>query len=421
MAPGRFGRHLSYNLIQTGVEVGALTLVSLVVARIYGPHLFGILALVLSGAQWISMVVDGFIIAQMRAVAEEATRQIEAAARVGWRCVGGALGLSLALSLLLVLGVFLWRLELLTDWWPEIAAAVFVAVSRLGKYAIEAAFRGLRNFAIPALWACLLAPLQAAALIVLAMKGYGPFWYLMVMGGFQTLNMGLLALSYARQYFRAPAEPAQATLASVFAYAVPLLPRGALGYFHFKVNTVILAAFFGEAAAGHFGLAERVLLVPLLLYGVIVNAVSPRVAALKATGDEEGLRAMTHRTYGLVLAVSFPLAAAFLLNGLVIRPLFPQYTDATEMVQWLGWCLPLLGLSYVATGAILVQGGHPKAALWVSLATGVVNVAAVWLGARFGGPVLAVAGGSLAQIAASIAGIIVTHRLLNLPFRLRLF
>jgi O-antigen/teichoic acid export membrane protein len=157
--------------------------------------------------------------------------------------------------------------------------------------------------------------------------------------------------------------------------AMPLLFITGAHVINRQTDVVMLGALDGAAAAGIYAVAARgVQLIAFVTYAV--NApLAPRVAALYATGDTVAVQRVVTTSARVVLAVSIPLAVAFIVLGQWLLSLF-----GTEFVAGFS-ALVILSLGQVAgaaagpAGLTLVMTKQERGAAVATGIGAVVNVA----------------------------------------------
>jgi len=412
---GRFGRNLGLTFGQVMVESGLLTVAVLVVARLFGAELFGRLGLYLTGVQFVTMVLDGLVAAVLKRTAESQNRNAKLLP-TAFRMLALVLLITAPLALA-TLGVV--KLSNPTLAWPALALALLVALTRGTKMTLEAVARGVNNFSTPAWCGIVTALPYAALLIAVARAGHRIEAYLLITVVYQAANTLLLLASLWRTDSRGEEGPAD--VSGVVGYAAPLMLRGAIGYLYLRVNTPLIAMFVIDAAElGYFRLAEQVLTIPLIVLGAILTPFAPRVAEHWKRGERDQLAHLTARVYGVITALMVCLAAVFLASHIPISFWFPAYATTAKMLQAYSIVLVLQGLAYAAS-VLLVQTQYAGTATWLSALAGAINIAFVFVALKLGhGALGAVVATAIAHTLISILVVVIAHRKVGLPFRIRL-
>lgn len=422
LRPGRFGRSLSLSLMQSLIETGCLTLAVLVVARLFGPELFGRLGLYLIGVQFVSVLADGLLASQVKSVSEKIPSGLGAAARVGWQGAFSITGAATLLTLLLFLVIAAIRPARLELELPLLLIAAAAAVTRVAKSTMEAACRGLHSFGPPLKVGSTVAVAQAATLIGAAALGYRVAAYLAIMTGFQMINALGLALIFRRRYqpqSSVSGPDGRADLAQMFGYSVPLLLRSLVTFLSLRANVVLIACFSTERDVGNYRLAEQFLNLIMLVVGAMLAPFAPKVAELSGRGEKERLQTLTSRVHGALLVFGLAAALVFFFNAPLVTRLFPEYGEASRMIT----VLTLLPLSFALSyplSIVLVQGGKAPVAFWISVGGGLLNLALVALLARTHGGLGAVWGTMTAHLTIGLATIVAVKTLFGLKIRPRL-
>jgi O-antigen/teichoic acid export membrane protein len=210
------------------------------------------------------------------------------------------------------------------------------------------------------------------------------------------------ALTYAGwRRVRGPAAPAPPNDAPASAWAMarahrdfPLLrtPQDLINTLSQSLPVLLLAAYFGSAAAGHYGIALVVLGVPAALVGNAVMAVFyPRIT--QAVHDGEDARALILRaTRGMVGTGAAPFLLLLLAGPTLFGWVFgPAWRPAGVYAQWLAPWLFMQFINQPAVSAIPALRLQRGLLIYELFSTG-TKVLALWLGfVVFGSDVVAVA------------------------------
>ncbi len=153
-------------------------------------------------------------------------------------------------------------------------------------------------------------------------------------------------------------------------YALSVLLAVAYTY----ADITIVANLSGLEAAGHYGLATRVLtalfLLPHSIYSVFVPLLSKSQAALGQ---------WRRRNYSIQAVVGLGLTLSTLLLLWIGGPYVPaKYSVAAQLLGWLSLILVARGISFAAA-ALLVAGGWQSQRVGVQAVIACINIAAtVW-------------------------------------------
>lgn len=418
--PGGIGRHISWLLLHSGSEAVTMTLATLLAARWMGPIAWGQLGILLTGAQLVSMVADGFYGTIIKVVSEERARENAGVAQLASRLVWLTTLILLGLSVLVEAATYVWFPDKLQGGW--VLAGVLVAASRGWRTAYDGAYRGFQEFSLPALAGIVCTSGTAGAIIALTAAGHGVGAYLTVMAAGLIVNCLWLAAAF---YFKVrPRVGGQQTretpwkIEKFIRYSVPLAWRGAVGFLFLKINIWMLAALSTDFDAGQFRLTDQFLTIPALLLSAVLAAIAPRVPAAALEG-REALERLAGRVNGLMLGLSIPLALFFWFNGPILQRIFPSYVLSSEMLAYFAPSMLVMGIGYSAS-IFLIQGGQPGAAFLITLVSGVANVAFAWLGFRWGGVKGLALGTGVVHFTSYVVTVLVTNRLFRIPFQVRL-
>ena len=159
-----------------------------------------------------------------------------------------------------------------------------------------------------------------------------------------------------------------------YASALPLLFIGGSQVINRQADIIMLGALQGPAAAGVYTVAARGAgLISFVLFAVTA-AVAPRIAALYAAGDLQGIQALATRTSRLILIFSLPLAAAFILFGDMFLIIFgDDFAGGAAALAILSVAQVVNGAAG-SVGACLTMTGHERDAARGFAVSAVVNV-----------------------------------------------
>ncbi len=137
------------------------------------------------------------------------------------------------------------------------------------------------------------------------------------------------------------------------------LPFGVMTLFaivFLSSGTVLLEALEGEAAAGQYGAAYRLLEALQVLPATVVAAVFPRLSSLHQQRESDAFRHILRRSLLLTGLASAVVAVALaLLAPAIIHLLDPSgaFDEAAALLRIIIWNFPLMTLSYVLHTALI--------------------------------------------------------------------
>lgn len=410
--PGGIGRHISWLLAHSGIEAATMTVAALVATKWFGPAKFGQLALLLTGVQLIANLGDGLSNTLVKVISDARNKANVNAAALAWRYIWITLAIIICLSL--VMGTFLVAVfgDSLTVRW--IMLAVGLAIARTWRSAFDGVYRGIREFRVPAIAGIVCTMFMSGSIIALTLYGFGVGSYITVMAVGSAVNCFWLLSAFkgVADYKINPGE-GQARSTEFFRYCIPLTLRAGLAFLFIKVNVWILGWLETDTQmAGQFRLTDQFLTIPALVLSAVLAAVAPRISEAQAKGIEV-LSGLVVKVYGFMLLLTFPMALALLLNGPIMQWLFPDYMWASRMLVYFAPSMLVMGLGYTASIA-LIQGGRPGAAFLITLAAGIANVLAAWLGHRAGGVMGLAAGTAAVHFCTYLLNCVAAHKLLGL-------
>lgn len=130
-----------------------------------------------------------------------------------------------------------------------------------------------------------------------------------------------------------------------------------------RLDLVLLGALAGEAAAGEYAAASRMVLAGQLVMMAISQAMAPQVSAQLARGDHPAAEQMIQRLTTWTVLALWPVAAALAFAGPGLMSLFgAEFTDAAPLLIVLG-----VGLAVIAAigpgDTVLLMTGDSRGSL----------------------------------------------------------
>ncbi len=207
------------------------------------------------------------------------------------------------------------------------------------------------------------------------------------------------------------ASPWTAEARALLVLAVPLVMTQ-LAQMAIGTTDLILLGRYSRSALAAVAIGNTVYWFAWLLGGGPASAVSPMIAHIlgERAGNRGGVRASLRMglwAVGIISVVVMPI----LWSARPILLLFHQQPDlakgAGQFVSLLSVGLPF-SLATMVLGGFATSLGHPRAGLWVSLATIVFNALVGWtlIFGHFGAPRLGIVGSGLATSASSVFGFV---------------
>ncbi len=257
------------------------------------------------------------------------------------------------------------------------------------------------------------ATLAAAAAIGAALAGLG-VWALVAQTLALAASRAVLALALVR--FRPSATLDLTRLRRLRRYAGDVFGAGLVGFVHEKAADAIVGAGLGAGPLGALSVGVRVTLFPVRnLAGVLARVAFPAFARRQAAIDR--MRPAYLRLVRLVALVVFPAMAG-------LAALAPRIVPVVLGADWLDAVPVLVGLAPVAalaaTGAanavVWKALGRTRLLLWWGIVTGLLTVAALLVGLRWGlsGVIVALVA---VRVPTPCAGHAISNRLLALSAR----
>jgi len=423
LRPGRFGRHLGLSVFQNGVETACRTLTTIILAAILKPDAFGAFAVILAGIGLLQMISEGLwnsltkFVPEYRMQSEDLGRRASGWATIASIVVCFAVGVLLAAAMCMF-KPDLWKsnpAHLIWGFW----AAVFLAA----KTTVESTLRALKNFSMPAKWSAVWAPIQSAALIGAAFAGWHIRELLMILAVTYAANFLFLAGDYYIRYLREVREfwasIPRAQIARILRYSLVLMLKGFVFFFYLRVNIMVVKNYCPGEEAGYWGLADRFLLVPILLMGSFGSVTAPRIAERNSVGDREGIQSLVAKTTGTLMLSMIPFMAIFIWCAPLIRIFFPAYMPAVPVIQIFSLMLFVKAYAQLCSGALLIPGGYAKLATVITLVGSAVNLGILLMLVPRWGMMGAAVGTTLVHVASGLISIYYAHKLYEIRFSMR--
>ncbi len=175
---------------------------------------------------------------------------------------------------------------------------------------------------------------------------------------------------------------------------------------------LILLGRYSRSALAAVAIGNTVYWFAWLLGGGPASAVSPMIAHIlgERAGNRGGVRASLRMglwAVGIVSVVVMPILWSARPILLLLHQQPDLAKDAGQFVSLLSIGLPF-SLATMVLGGFATSLGHPRAGLWVSLATIIFNALVGWtlIFGHFGAPRLGIVGSGLATSASSVFGFI---------------
>lgn len=420
---GRFGRHLGLQFWQILLETGFRMLATFAAAIFLGPALFGILGVVMTGVFFFQTTLEGMLSSLVRSVSrEKAEGEASDSQTAFW-------GIILCLLVVFLAGALAWPLlfasglTFVEDYPLLVLLGIALAVVTVAKVVVENGLRGLRDYTRAAILGTVIAPIQAIVCVSAIVLGHGLAVYLFLLVLFIGGNAILLFLWFLRRHWKASlltvAPSLGGQMKEMAAYGGPLLFRGLIVFFYFRVNLLIIQGQ-SPAETGFYTFAERFMLIPLLLVGAFIGALGPRISRFVSEGNREALEGLLAKTYSALLLLLLPFAGLFLLSPWILGPIFPDYRPAMTLIQLFAPLILVDAISFIAVGGLLIFSGRAPVGILFDAIGAVANVALVLLLVRAHGAAGAVVGTLAVHAVYAVAVVIVAHRLTGVRFRLAL-
>lgn len=366
--PPTTGPKISHAMILTGTQLArgmARMFFVFVVARVLGPRLFGIYALLLA-------LVELLAVAAGTGYADYLTREAAKDARTGWglgeQLAWLRLAYTFSFACIALLALFVLgypRIVILAAGW------LFVSLApRSFSETVQGVLRGVGHY-IPSLiielvYDCALA---GGAIFILASggalgKAIGTEVIAASAAGATSVVLAISFRTRERIYLGRKQLFEKSVIFNIYAFAGSLYDR---------LDVVLLSRLAGDYATGIYSAAYRPLgSVQLVPYGVLYSLL-PSLS--RNVGGSEEIRRL-ERAMGLLLAAAFAivLAAMVFADPAVHLLLGPSYAESALALRILVWSVVLRFVNY-GLGLQLLAGGHERLLLVTSLVCLGLNIA----------------------------------------------
>ena len=379
---------------------GFQMLCAVVLARILGPQSYGVIAAATVYISLVALLLDQGLSAAL-VQRPEVTR----------RMAGATAMLNLLVAVLL--GAL--------TWWAAPWIAQFFGVAELEPIlrllALAVPIKALaitpramlsRNLALHRVGAADIAAAAAgcAAGIGAALAGAGP-WSMV----YQVVTTDLVCSALLLAASRGPVPNfAFRTVAPLFRFSFSVFATDCLAYFSRNLDNILVGRVLGVAALSLYGMAYRILVIPVQLIGQTVNRVMFPAFSRAAGSPEKVATSLVSATRLLAISavplMIFVACAAPELVGLVLGP---EWLPAAGLVSVLAIGGARETVFYV-TPSLMKGLGQSRLIIRYEILAAVVQVGGIVIGLQFG--VFGVAVGY------SAAGFILTPVLLRIQYRL---
>ncbi|MGO4805579.1 lipopolysaccharide biosynthesis protein [Arthrobacter sp. 2MCAF15] len=399
-APPKTARGVRWSFGAVLARQGFQMLCAVVLARILGPQSYGVIAAATVYISLVALLLDQGLSAALVQRPD-----------VSRRMAGATAMLNILVAVLL--GV--------VTWWAAPWIAQFFGVAELEPIlrllALAVPIKALaitpramlsRNLALHRVGAADIAAAAAgcAAGIGAALAGAGP-WSMV----YQVVTTDLVCSALLLAANRGPVPNfAFRTVAPLLKFSVSVFATDCLAYFSRNLDNILVGRVLGVAALSLYGMAYRILVIPVQLIGQTVNRVMFPAFA-RAAGSPEKVAASLVAATRLLAISAVPLmifvaCAAPELVGLVLGP---EWLPAAGLVSVLAIGGARETVFYV-TPSLMKGLGQSGLIVRYEILAAVVQVGGIVIGLQFG--VFGVAVGY------STAGFILTPVLLRIQYRL---
>jgi O-antigen/teichoic acid export membrane protein len=180
-----------------------------------------------------------------------------------------------------------------------------------------------------------------------------------------------------------------------------------------QADKLILSKMVNLRVFGYYTLAGMFGTGLLMIVGSVFNAIYPRLSALVAVGDENGVRHLYHRSTQIMAVLILPVAVVLVFYSNQILQLWTRNSDIAVHA---GPIAALLVIGSALNGlmtlpyALQLAYGWTSIALRITILLAIVVVPAIWFMARHYGPVGAACVWPALNIVNALVALPLTHR-----------
>ena len=217
--------------------------------------------------------------------------------------------------------------------------------------------------------------LAAMAAVFVFVKSANDIWsYTLIMAGSVFLSYAVFLIGINNYVaFRRPDRTA--VLRNLKPICVLFIPQIAITLFMYT-DKIMLGAMSGMEQLGFYDAAVKIVSIPMDIIMAVGAVTMPRIASMKARGQEQEIRTFNNLSMHLMLMGG--MAAAFGLTGIAadfIPTYFgPAYQPAVRLLQALSFVLPFMAWENVLQKQFLIPTHKDMAVVWSTLGAALTNI-----------------------------------------------
>lgn len=179
-----------------------------------------------------------------------------------------------------------------------------------------------------------------------------------------------IGLRYAK--FR-PSTFSSAFVRQTIAKSYPLGLAGVFILLYFRVDSVMLKYMTSDTVVGEYGLAYRVLEALIILPGVAVAVLLPRLSAQHGQGEHDDLSSLVVRSSGILFSIAIGLAVVIgLFATPIITLLAGEPTVAgIDALRILVWAFPFAAVASVLSSSLISMDDQVMLAVLLGLSAAI--------------------------------------------------
>jgi O-antigen/teichoic acid export membrane protein len=253
-----------------------------------------------------------------------------------------SLRLMLVLSVLFLLAVALPFLPFTTE--------LKLTILLIGTYQVvltlvdgfSAVFIARESMHISGLLDCSLRVTAAVGGIAIILLGGSLLWAIATLPIVTLLHVSIAYALTVRRFGVRPARIGPARMRQLLHDALPFAQRSLLALLASRIALVFIGFMLGEAAAGVFNAAYRIIFVLLFVTNFAGLSLFPVASHLHATAREE-LKALYCNSLAITLLVGLPMGAGIWLiaNDLIVLLYGEEFAPSAGVLIWLAWLIPV--------------------------------------------------------------------------------
>jgi len=156
--------------------------------------------------------------------------------------------------------------------------------------------------------------------------------------------------------------------------AMPLFLVSATGVVASNADIIMLGWLSSTREVGLYSVAARLALLVSFLLQVTNSAISPKLAALYANGEQKEMRIMVKRVTSVLILIAFTSLVVFIFGGNYILGLWGNEFEDAYMVLIILGIGQFFNISTGCAGLLLIMCGYEKIQGYISISSVILNL-----------------------------------------------